>query len=75
MWKTICSAPSAQDIEKMINEYYYSKSYVLGDEIDDNHFTVISTKTLRKDSNIVRYYRKRWQYGYYYDKKGERKRY
>lgn len=67
MWKTICSASSAQDIEKMINAYHCSNGYALGDEINDNHFTVIDTKTFRKDANIVRFYRKRWQYGYYRD--------
>ena len=65
MWKTICSANSAQDIENMINSYYCSEGYILGDEINDTHFSVINTKTFRKDKNIVRFFRKRWQYGNY----------
>lgn len=67
-WHTICSCGSAQDLEKMINSYYCSEGYVLGDEINNNHFEVINTKTMRK-ARTARYYRKHWQYGYYLDNK------
>lgn len=64
-WHTICSCGSKQDLEEMINSYYFSDSYVIGEEIDKNHFDVINTKTMRK-AQTARFYRKRWQYGYYY---------
>jgi len=63
-WHTICSCGTKDELEKMINDYYYTDTYIIGDEFEQNKYRVINTKT-NKELNMVRLYNGRWQYGKY----------
>lgn len=55
--KTIMSTGTREDLVKMINEYYYSKNYII---IEDNR--IYNTKTEKfVDDFIVKFYRGRWK--------------
>lgn len=56
--KVIASAPTKEGLQKLINEYYYSKFYV----IKEDNTTVENTKTGRILENKVREYKGRWQF-------------
>lgn len=64
-WKTVCSASTKEELQKMINSYYFSTAYVIGDSEDGKHFPVIDTTNFRVVRHVARYNRKRWQYGSY----------
>ena len=55
--KTIMSTGTREDLVKMINEYYYSKNYII---TEDNR--IYNTKTEKfVDDLIVKFYRGRWK--------------
>ena len=55
--KTIMSTGTREDLVKMINEYYYSKNYII---TEDNR--IYNTKTEKfMDDLIVKFYRGRWK--------------
>lgn len=64
-WKTICSASSIEELQKLINSYYSSMDYVIGGDESNKDWPVIDTKTYRKMRQRVRYHRKKWKFGYY----------
>ena len=57
MKKLICSASTKEELEKMINAYYYSKNYIITDDMK-----VYNTKTEKYIDNIVRVSRGRWRF-------------
>lgn len=63
-WYTILSAESLEELIIAINSYYHSDSYKIGNNIDNNHFDVIDSISMKK-AYIARYYNNIWQYGYY----------
>lgn len=55
--KTIMSTGAREDLVKMINEYYYSKNYII---TEDNR--IYNTKTEKfMDDLSVKVYRGRWK--------------
>ena len=57
MGKLICSAGSKQDLENLINEYYFSSNWII-----DENMNIINTKTKKKSDNIVVRKRGRWRF-------------
>lgn len=56
--KSICSATSKEDLEKMINEYYYSENYVITEDC-----RVYNRKTEKYlDNFIVQEKKLRWSF-------------
>lgn len=55
----ICSAPTKEELEKMINEFYFSKNYII---TEDNRVYNTKKKTYLDDDMTVTYYRKRWKF-------------
>ena len=56
MTKCIMSAPNKQELEKMINDYYFSKDYFINDNLKIQH--KVSGKIL---SPIIAVKNNRWQ--------------
>lgn len=57
MKKLICSASTKEELEKMINAYYYSKNYIITDDMK-----IYNTKTEKYIDNIVCVSRGRWRF-------------
>ena len=53
----ICSAGSKEDLERMINKYYYSENYVI-----TNDLRAYNTKTNRYSDNKIVVKRNRWRF-------------
>lgn len=57
MGKLLATAPSKEELEKIINEFYLSENYIIK---EDN--TIYNTKTgLTPTNTKVRYFRGRWR--------------
>ena len=56
--KLIASAPSKEELQKLVNEFYCSTNWIIQ---DDN--SLFNTKLNRStDSVIVRFFRGRWRF-------------
>ena len=56
-YHTICSAPTREQLERMINQYYLSENYVIHDDL-----SVENLKTGYRPECTVRFTRGRWFY-------------
>lgn len=57
MSKLVCSAGSKEDLQKMINEYYYSENYIITDE-----GKIYNTKTDKTLDGKVVFKKNRWRF-------------
>lgn len=56
--RLICSSGTKEDLQEMINEFYYSKNYIITDE-----GTIFNTKLNKTIDNAkVEFKRKRWRF-------------
>lgn len=63
-WRTLASAPTREDLTKLINEYYCSENYIITDDLDvGGRYYVRNTK--RNNTLDTRVWRKRgrWYFG------------
>lgn len=58
-FKVYASAPTKEELEKLINDFYYSKNYTI---TEDN--TIYNTKTGKTiDTMAIKVKKNRWQFG------------
>jgi len=55
--KLICSAGNKEDLQRMINRYYYSENYIITEDM-----RAYNTKTGRYSDNMVTIKRGRWRF-------------
>ena len=64
-FRVLGTAPSREQIVRLVNEYYCSRHYIMGEETSENHYKIVNELTYRHTNTCIRYYRKRWQFGSY----------